>query len=207
MKCRLPYSCSIREQTLTLSKEHEMTTSTDKYESLKAIGKSAMDSIAEMVAAAEMDWDRLEELRDDRDNFEPNTNPDGTPILDDNGEPLTWDDAFPDDAEELEELEETAGDCDDQEDAEQRVLEDPLSVEYRTDWKSAKEFLEPATPDEFCILLSTGGPATRIVGELDQGEPDRAWLEVQDWGTPWTQYFDADREVLLSYARRVASLC
>ena len=58
-----------------------------------------------------------------------------------------------------------------------------------------------AKPFEFCILLSTGGPASRIRGELDNGEPCRAWLEVQDWGTPWTQYFDIEQDTLLAYAR------
>ena len=39
------------------------------------------------------------------------------------------------------------------------------------------------------ILLCTGGPAARIVGELNEdGEPTTARLEHQDWGTPWTEY-------------------
>jgi hypothetical protein len=55
---------------------------------------------------------------------------------------------------------------------------------------------------EFCILLCTGGPAARILGELDEhGEPYRAWMEYQDWGTPWTQFVPANQDVLLSYAR------
>jgi hypothetical protein len=69
--------------------------------------------------------------------------------------------------------------------------------------------------EEFNILLATGGPAVRIVGELDQGEPSRAWLEVQDWFTPWTEYVgttsksdpgmlenQASQDVLLTYARQ-----
>ena len=55
---------------------------------------------------------------------------------------------------------------------------------------------------EFCILLTTGGPAVRIRGELDEyNEPRRAWLEVQDWFLPWTEYVCADSDVLLNYAR------
>jgi hypothetical protein len=47
----------------------------------------------------------------------------------------------------------------------------------------------------FCILLSTGGPALRIVGELNQWqEPARCWLEIQDWGTPWTRHFSRSAE-------------
>ncbi len=48
----------------------------------------------------------------------------------------------------------------------------------------------------------TGGPATRIIGELNEhGEPTRARLQVQDWGTPWTDYRGGDQETLLTYAR------
>ena len=39
---------------------------------------------------------------------------------------------------------------------------------------------------EYEILLSTGGPAVRITGPLNQwDEPDDAFLQCQDWGTPW----------------------
>jgi hypothetical protein len=64
----------------------------------------------------------------------------------------------------------------------------PLSVLLRSGWHSPGETFESA---EFEILLSTGGPACRIVGELDRGEV--AWqagcrptIQHQDWGTPWT---------------------
>ncbi len=84
------------------------------------------------------------------------------------------------------------------EDARRAIEEDPLSIEVRSDWASVGATLSPS---EFCILLSTGGPATRIIGELDRGEPTKARLEVQDWFTPWTEYPQADEEVLLAYAR------
>ena len=71
---------------------------------------------------------------------------------------------------------------------EDAMRESPLSVEVRSGW------YDPCVgsdgPEEFCILLSTGGPALRIVGELnDWAEPARCWMEHQDWGTPWTRYF------------------
>lgn len=73
------------------------------------------------------------------------------------------------------------------------MREAPLSVEIREGW------LEPGDgaslePTEFRILLSTGGPALRIMGELNHGEPSRCWLEHQDWGTPWTRYFSRSAE-------------
>lgn len=80
------------------------------------------------------------------------------------------------------------------------IQEDALSVEVRTSWHSPGD-TEGSKP-EYTILLSTGGPATRIIGELDQyGEPKTARLEAQDWFMPWTEYRDSDESVLLEYAR------
>lgn len=102
-----------------------------------------------------------------------------------------------DEAEELRELEEQSNGCADADEARQRIEEDPLSVEVRSDWSAPGEPLEAG---EFRILLCTGGPAVQIRGELNRGEPCRAWLEYQDWGTPWTQYFGADSDTLCRYA-------
>jgi hypothetical protein len=137
--------------------------------------RAQYESIAAMLAAVDCDYDRLKELRDLED---------GKHL--DRGE-----------LEELAELEARAGDCESEESARERISEDPLSVEVRSDWASPGESLEAA---EFCILLCTGGPAVRIRGELDRGEPVRAWLEHQDWGTPWTQYFGADSGTLCRYS-------
>lgn len=106
------------------------------------------------------------------------------------------------DAAELAELEEQADGCESQEDAEQRILEDALSVEVRSDWHAPGDDNEPS---EFRILLCTGGPAVQIRGELDNyREPCRAWLEFQDWGTPWTERVnrEGDQDALIEYASR-----
>ena len=102
-----------------------------------------------------------------------------------------------DNAEELAELEDAAGDCTDEDAARDNTQEDPLEVQVRSDWTNPGETLEAG---EFMILLCTGGPAVRIVGELNRGEPCRAWLEYQDWGTPWTHYFGAKSDTLCEYA-------
>ena len=52
----------------------------------------------------------------------------------------------------------------------------------------------PTEPTHYELLLSTGGPAARIVGDLDGGEPRTARLEKQDWFTPWTPVQLADDE-------------
>jgi len=152
-----------------------------KHEDLMKIGKSAYASIVEMVAALECDYDRLEELRD----IETEVERDPDARMDE------------DHREELKELEDAAGECEDREEAEQRIQEDALSVRIfgeRTngEWEA----------DKFEILLSTGGPAVRIMGELDGEDPKHAWLEVQDWGMPWTEYYESNiRDTLLTYCR------
>lgn len=91
--------------------------------------------------------------------------------------------------------------------ARQRIHEDALSVEVRSGWYSPMGDGNPSKPEEYQILLCTGGPAVRIVGELnDYCEPVKAVLECQDWFTPWTPVRgilpDPNwEEVLLTYAR------
>lgn len=160
--------------------------------------RAQFESIAAMVTAAECDFDRLEELREERAEFirERMTDTDCNQACAEHEYTLE----HAEDASELAELEAAAGEYDSQEAAEAAIQEDPLSVEVRSAWQTVGEELEAS---EFCILLCTGGPAVRILGELDEhNEPSRAWLEYQDWGTPWTQYFDADQSTLLDYARR-----
>lgn len=172
----------------------------EKDAKLQAIGECAAKSLAEMVAALECDYDRLEELRDRNEVTEHTA--DDCP-----GKPCSTDCDHKefaldyDEREELAELESAAGDCESREDAEQRIHEDPLSIEVRSDWHSPGE---SGTPDEFCILLGTGGPAIRIIGELNQyNEPLRARLQAQDWFTVWTDYRgDAiSDDDLLTYCR------
>lgn len=80
------------------------------------------------------------------------------------------------------------------------IMQEPLSVMVRDGWRQPGAASDGA--EEYEILLSTGGPALRIYGRLDQyDEPADAELQAQDWGTPWTRVPDCDPEVLLTYAR------
>ena len=136
-----------------------------------------MGGIIDMVAALHCDYYRLEELRDSFDELDE------------------------DELEELKELEEIAGSCESEEEARERIQEDALEVQVRTDWYSPGD--ADWSTKQFYILLCTGGPAVRIIGELNEyGEPDRAWLEYQDWGTPWTERANesGDMKALLAYA-------
>lgn len=84
----------------------------------------------------------------------------------------------------------------------QRIHEGPLSVEVRSDWHTPGVASDLG---EFRILLSTGGPALQLTGELDEhGQPyGQPVLQWQDWGTPWTTYYDTtddEDEALKNYA-------
>ena len=151
-----------------------MTTKTDNHAEEQAAAQYS--SIVRMLAALTCDYDRLTELRDSAEALEDLTD---------------------EEREELAELEDAAGDCTDEDEARDNIQEDPLEVQVRSDWTNPGETLEAG---EFMILLCTGGPAVRIVGELNRGEPCRAWLEYQDWGTPWTQWFGASSDTLCQYA-------
>ncbi len=138
---------------------------------LNEIGKDAYACIAEMIAALDCDYDRLDELKD--------------------SESLTDD--------EKEELAELENDCERRDGAIERILDDALSVQVRSGWAPVGDCLQA---EEFMIVIATGCPAVRIRGELDgYRQPTRAWLEVQDWGTPWTRYYDGLQDVLLAYAQ------
>lgn len=146
------------------------------------------ETITSMVAALGADYDRFEELRDmaeDRDT-----------IMD------------VDEAEELRELRAAATvDGDEFTSADkvrERIEESVLEIIVRDEWYTPGH-REDAAPDEFAILLTTGGPALRIRGELDEHkEPRRAWLEYQDWGTPWTEFHGegvASQDDLLTFCQ------
>ena len=65
----------------------------------------------------------------------------------------------------------------------EKAQDEALSVEFRSGWSSNLENMEP---EEFKILLSTGGPACQIIDKLDQyKQPTDIEIQYQDWGTPW----------------------
>src|SRR5262249_54355439 len=88
-------------------------------------------------------------------------------------------------------------------DAQQAIYDDPLSVLVRDGWREPGKPNEEG-PEEYEILLCTGGPAVRIIGTLNRCEPETARLECQDWFTPWIEWRGEgwDEDVLLSYARQ-----
>ena len=84
--------------------------------------------------------------------------------------------------------------------AQDRIWEDALDVNVRTGWYVPGN---PPEPEEYLILLCTGGPAVRIRGELNEfKQPLTAILEHQDWFTPWTEYelTSGEQDTLRRYA-------
>lgn len=165
-------------------------------------------TIAELVAALECDYDRLEELRDEKQVFLDELGDKDTSEADrvrNENALAVWNMDNGDEFAELITAATLDGEvCKDADAACERIQESPLSVEVRSDWHS------PGDPSdnscgEFRILLSTGGPALQLRGELDPyRQPSRAWLEYQDWGTPWTEYHGegCEHETLLTFCQQ-----
>jgi hypothetical protein len=176
----------------------KMTTETktreqETAERLREIGKSAYESIAEMVANLE----RAREIEDGTFDWEEEAERLG--FVESFGEWKKGEEHFDDAEEACRSLPNEDERYPSEEEARQAIEEDPLSLQVRSGWVSPGE---PMTAEEFELLLGTGGPAVRIIGELDShGEPDRARLQTQDWFTPWTDYFGASQDTLLAYCR------
>ena len=77
-----------------------------------------------------------------------------------------------------------------EEEAQEAIQEDALSVEIRSDWRSPGENM---TASEFRIVLCTGGPHVEIVGDLDHyKQPCSVRILYKDWGDSGSIYgFDA----------------
>jgi len=82
-----------------------------------------------------------------------------------------------------------------------RIQELPLSLEIQSCWHSPGQ---TAIEGRFQILLCTGGPAVRIIGDLDKYyTPDSARLQMQDWLLDWKDFWlsSYDEEILLDFSR------
>lgn len=82
------------------------------------------------------------------------------------------------------------------------AIQGALEISVRNDWH-APGFNMVEKPTEYFVLLSTGGPAIRLIGTLNEYcEPETSRLEYQNWGIPWTEFivFDDDAKALVEYA-------
>lgn len=73
------------------------------------------------------------------------------------------------------------------------VQECAMSVEVSSGWHQPGD-LAAAKPIAFRILVTTGGPGFRVIGDIGPyGQAAHVRAEHQDWGTPWTEV-DLDEE-------------
>lgn len=169
------------------------------------------ETISQLVAALECDYERLEELRDEKAALlaevgDKHSDFDTAEMRKAREELTEW---LRENGEELRDLEEIVSAHDanypfkDADDARERIMESALSVQVRSGWCDPGADI---SAEEFEILLTTGGPALRIMGELDEHcQPRRAWLQYQDWGTPWTDFVGSeapDRDTLLTFCQQ-----
>lgn len=87
-----------------------------------------------------------------------------------------------------------------EDDAQRAIDDDPLSIQVRDGWKSPGA--ESEGPEEYEILITTGGPAARIIGQLgEHSQPTSARFEYQDWFQPWTEviFTSEDHKTLVDY--------
>lgn len=139
--------------------------------------RAQVASIVSMVAALNCDYDRLQELRDRAGDNRATVAAYAEKMED-------WQ-ANADASEELSELadlEAQAGGCNSEDEARERILEDALSVEVRSGWMSPSAENDKLDPEEFRIVLCTGGPHVELVGELDRGTPSRIRVLYREWG-------------------------
>ena len=87
------------------------------------------------------------------------------------------------------------------------AVQQPLTVRVRSEWTNVGEKMYAY---EFELLMATGGPAVRIIGDLDEmyePEAETIRVEVQNWGTPWVALTlrdnagDKDRTELADHRR------
>lgn len=87
---------------------------------------------------------------------------------------------------------------DTRDEAEREIQQSVLEVSVRSGWHNIGDEMEAA---EYRILLTTGGPALQITGDLDSFDgPVSFALEYQDWGTPWTGYPLSEEEAKAVHA-------
>ena len=103
-------------------------------------------------------------------------------------------------------LKEAQDTCNDEayEEAREAIQGGPFSVQVRGGWYDPTE--KSLGPEEFSLLLCGGGPAVRVIGDLDDNcQPITARLQYQDWFVPWADFYcerEEDEEMLLEYCRQ-----
>ena len=132
-----------------------------------------------LITASQVDFDRIEELVEERDDW-LESNPGNFLHLNDPRDGGRWYLANPDEAEELDELRLQAGEFKSQEEALEQIRELPLSVQVRSTWQEPGQTLTQA---EYKITLSAGGPSVWLQGDVDSDDTIGNTVRVlySDW--------------------------
>ena len=90
----------------------------------------------------------------------------------------------------------------DEDAARAHIAESHYGVKVRSDWHTPGDGAYHSSV-EYIITLGGGGPASRIIGDLEDGQPYSAHFEYQDWFKPWTKALlsGEEEEVLLRFAK------
>lgn len=126
---------------------------------------SCVETITSLVAACIADFDRIDELKEERDDW-LEENPGSFLHLNDPRNGGRWAMACPDEADELAELLEQVGSYESREEVERELREMPLCIEVRSGWVERGRDMEA---EEYRIVLSCGGPHCELRGDLDNG--------------------------------------
>lgn len=81
----------------------------------------------------------------------------------------------------------------DEERAREAIEQGHYGIELRGGWYAPGGRDEDGA-QEYCVTLGGGGPAMRIVGELEDGSPSTARYQFQDWFKPWTDAELSEKE-------------
>lgn len=181
-----------QETMKAMGKAVDATKQPDKYAHARRSAKVWLQSIQDMLDAP---YEKCAEAA----GWEPYTDKFGVACWRAKDDGATWAGT----AQSLCEAHDLEPDDDTRDGARTTITESVLSVQVRSGWHSPgyeSDHGEMGTPEEYEILLSTGGPALRILGRLNQHcEPESAELQMQDWGIPWERY-PAPEATLLAFA-------
>lgn len=102
--------------------------------------------------------------------------------------------------EALAEFPEGMTEFDDEDDLNEAIDTNALSVEYRSGWSNDREDLEP---EEVRVVLCTGGPHVEIIADFDsRSGASSPRILYRDWGTSG-ELLDFDRSSVVAYLDRI----
>jgi len=159
---------------------------------LQQLGWSSMSSIAALVSAMSVDFERLDELVSKKFSGKDAMSAE------------QWALNSPEEAAELTSIQQMATPlgvlCESHDDVSALIQHHVKKVEVRSDWRPIDSPMTP--PVEYRLQISTGGAAVRIVGTLAaDGQPETSRLQVAEHHLSWWDCEIFDQDLLLQFSR------